>query len=213
MQYQIVFQPSYAILIVSLGAGERVRAEPGALVSMAAGVQIEDGTAGNGIAVCDLVAAEAGDEVSLAPALPGDIAAIDLAEGQVLLVPATTYLASADGVAIEPAPAGATLFPGEQHGLLRLTGPGTVFVGSFGALRAVDLEAGHSYVVDGGHLVAFDGQMGEQAARDGKWKTTSDGGAGRAVSLNGPGRLWLQSRSLAALAERLAAPRGHGHSG
>ena len=37
MQYQVVFQPSYALLIVGLDAGERVRAEAGAMVSMAAG--------------------------------------------------------------------------------------------------------------------------------------------------------------------------------
>ncbi|HET7603601.1 MAG TPA: AIM24 family protein, partial [Gemmatimonadales bacterium] len=41
MQTEILYQPAYALCRVMLSAGESMRAESGAMVSMSGGVQIE----------------------------------------------------------------------------------------------------------------------------------------------------------------------------
>jgi uncharacterized protein (TIGR00266 family) len=202
MQYQIVFQPSYALLIVGLDAGERVRAEAGALVSLSSSISVEPSPdSGDSLVVKDLVAAEAGSDVSLAPVLPGDIGAIDLRPGQDLFVQSGAYLASADGIEVDTAfGEGRRFFSAPGTFLMRLHGAGTAFVGSYGALRQVDLVAGQEFAVDTDHVVAFDSGVGYDVPRgDANWQGAA---GGLVVKLTGPGRLWLQTRSPAALAKR-----------
>jgi uncharacterized protein (TIGR00266 family) len=160
---------------------------------------------GETLFVNDLVAATDGSEVTLAPALPGDICAIDLPGGRDLFVQSGSYMASVYGIEVDTKfGAGRTFFSGEGLFLLRLSGAGTAFVSSYGALRQVDLAAGQSYIVDTGHVVAFDSGMGYEIQRaGGNWKTTLVGGEGLVVKLTGPGRLWLQTRSPGGLIDWL----------
>ena len=46
MQIAIKYQPSYSLAIVSLGAGESIQAESGAMVSMTSNIQVETGMKG-----------------------------------------------------------------------------------------------------------------------------------------------------------------------
>ncbi len=175
MQYQILYQPSYALLIVRIDAGERIRAEAGAMVSMSATVQIETKLGGGGLMgafkrsvlggetlfVNDLIATAPASEVTLAPALPGDIVAIDLPGGRDLFVQSGSYMASMPGIEVDTKfGAGRTFFSGEGLFLLRLSGGGTSFVSSYGAIRMVELGPGQQYIVDTGHIVAFDFRHG-----------------------------------------------------
>ena len=206
MQYQIVFQPSYALLIVGLDAGERVRAEAGAMVSMAASITAAHAPGSSAtLAVMERTATEPGSEVTLAPALPGDTAAIALAGSRDLFVQSGSYLASSDGLEVDTRfGAGTQFFSGAGLTLVRLHGAGTAFVSSYGALREVELAGGQSYLVDSGHVVAFESGMGcELVGGSANWKTTHAGGKGVVVKLTGPGRLWLQTRSPGGLKEWL----------
>ena len=205
MHHQIVFQPSYALLIVGLDAGDHVRVDAGALVSMAATIEVDpDPDAGPGAtrAINDLAATAPGSEVTLAPALPGDICAIELPPGGDLLVGSGSYLASAEGIEVgAEADAGRPFFAGTGLSLLRLSGTGTAFASSYGALRQVDLGPDQAYLVDTGHVVAFDADLGYEIEPAGvRWKTAAGGDEGPVVKLTGPGRLWLQTRSPGSLA-------------
>lgn len=206
MQYQIVFQPSYALLIVGLDAGERVRAEAGAMVSMAASITAAQASASSAtLALMELTATEPGSEVTLAPALPGDTAAIALAGARDLFVQSGSFMASSDAIEVDTRfGAGTQFFSGAGLTLVRLHGAGTAFVSSYGALREVELAGGQSYLVDSGHMVAFESGMGcELVGGSANWKVTHPGGKGVVVKLTGPGRLWLQTRSPGGLKEWL----------
>jgi uncharacterized protein (TIGR00266 family) len=129
------------------------------------------------------------------PALPGDIAVIEL-DGQELLVQSGSYLAASAGVQVDTKWSGAkTFFGGEGLIMLRVTGKGTLIVSSYGAIHPVELTAGQSYVVDTGHLVTFESHMKYQVKKVGGWKSTLFSGEGLVAELTGPGRLTLQTRS------------------
>ena len=58
------------------------------------------------------------------------------------------------------------------------------------------LEAGQSYTVDTGFVVAFDESVQFDVHKaGGSWKTTILGGEGLVTRFTGPGRLWIQTRS------------------
>ena len=218
MRYEIRYQPAYALAVVHLETGERFRAEAGAMVSMDETIRIETKTGGGlgsvlkrtvlggeSLFVNDMVATRDDSRLTLAPALPGDIAAVDLGAGQELLVQSGSYMASSPEVVVDTKfGAGKSFFSGEGLFLLKLTGPGTVLLSSYGAIVPLDLAAGESHVVDTGHMVAFDSTMGYEVRKaGGSWKTTLVGGEGLVVRVSGPGRFYFQTRSPGGLVDWL----------
>jgi uncharacterized protein (TIGR00266 family) len=79
--------------------------------------------------------------------------------------------------------------------LLKIGGAGDLFFSCYGALHPVTLAPGQEYVVDTGHLVAFEGGLQYTIRKAGGWKSAILGGEGLVCHCVGPGRLYLQSRS------------------
>lgn len=219
MRYEIRYQPSYSLAVVTLDAKERFRAEAGAMVSMDDSIQIETKTGGGlgsvlrrtvlggeSLFVNDMIATQPNSQVTLAPALPGDIAAVEIQPGRNLLVQSGSYLASTPEIVVDTKfGAGKSFFSGEGLFLLKLTGPGLSFLSSYGAIAQIDLAPGQGYIVDTGHMVAFDEGMGYEVRRAGNsWKTTLLGGEGLVCRITGPGRFFFQTRSPGGLVDWLA---------
>ena len=208
MQVEIRYQPSYSFALVTLDAGESIQTESGAMVGMSPGLQLQTAAqggflkslgrsllGGESFFLNTYSAQKQGDSVALAPALPGDIAVIEMT-GQELLVQSGSYLAASAGVQVDTKWSGAkTFFGGEGLIMLRVTGKGTLIVSSYGAIHPVELAAGQSYVVDTGHLVTFESHMKYQVKKVGGWKSTLFSGEGLVAELTGPGKLTLQTRS------------------
>ncbi|MGD8821172.1 MAG: TIGR00266 family protein, partial [Anaerolineae bacterium] len=132
---------------------------------------------------------------ALAPALPGDIAVIEMQDDS-LLVQSGSYLASSAGIEVDTKWSGAkTFFGSEGLIMLRVRGSGTLIVSSYGAIHPLELDAGQEYVVDSGHLVTFEEQIGFKVKKVAGWKSTLFSGEGLVVELKGPGKVTLQSRS------------------
>ena len=139
--------------------------------------------------------AEQPGQVTVAPALPGDIVALELT-GQTLLVQSGSFLAATEGVNVDTKwGGGKSFFSGEGLFLLRCTGQGTIWLSSYGAIHDIDLGVSEQYVVDTGHMVAFDDSVGYDVGRSGGWKSTLFSGEGLVVRLTGPGRFYMQTRS------------------
>ncbi len=218
MQYEIRYQPSYSLAVITLQPGERFRAEAGAMVSMSDSIQIETKTGGGlgsvlkrsflggeSLFVNDMVATQPNSQVTVAPALPGDIAPVEITAGRNLLVQSGSYLASTPEIVVDTKfGAGRSFFSGEGLFLLKLTGPGLAFLSSYGAIAAIDLGPGEAHVVDTGHMVAFDEGMGYEVRKAGNsWKTTLLGGEGLVCRITGPGRFYFQTRSPGGLLDWL----------
>ncbi|MGM0592031.1 MAG: TIGR00266 family protein [Halobacteriota archaeon] len=207
MDHAIDYRPSYALLTVSLDAGESIRSEAGAMVSYSDGIDIETRASGG---ILDslkrnvlggesffqntFVAREAG-EVTLAPPLSGDVVHHELAD-ETLLVQSGSYIASHPDIEVDTKFGGSrTFFGGEGLFLLELDGTGPAFLSSYGAIHEKELEAGERYTVDTGHIVAFEGQTTFDVETVGGLKSTLLSGEGLVCTFTGPGTVWLQTRS------------------
>ena len=207
MQFQVQYGPSYALGILALDAGDKIQAETGAMVSMSDTIKMDTGVQGGLLSglkrsvlggesfFINTFTAEAAGELTVAPALPGDILALEVADTPVL-VQSGSFLAATPDVTIDTKWGGSkTFFSREGLFLLKCTGKGTLFLSSYGAIHLVELTDGQRYAVDTGHMVAFDESVKYEVGRSGGWKSTLLGGEGLVCKLTGPGRFYMQTRN------------------
>ena len=207
MKYEVLYGPAYALGVISLDAGEQIQAETGAMVSMSDTIKIETGMKGGLMSglkrsvlggesfFINTFTAEQAGQLTVAPALPGDVLALEVA-GKTLFVQSGSFLCATPGVTLDTKwGGGKTFFSREGLFLLKCTGSGTVFLSSYGAIHLVELAQGQKYVVDTGHMVAFDESVQYEVGRAGGWKSTLLGGEGLVCKLTGPGRFYLQTRN------------------
>jgi uncharacterized protein (TIGR00266 family) len=208
MQVDIRYRPAYALAMVTLEPEEHIQVEAGAMVGMSTSLKLETKASGGllkslgrslfgkeSFFLNTFTGTTKGDSIALAPALPGDIAVIEM-QDESLLVQSGSYLASSAGIEVDTKWSGAkTFFGSEGLIMLRVRGTGTLIVSSYGAIHPIDLEAGQEYIVDSGHLVTFEEQIGFEVKKVSGWKSTLFSGEGLVVELSGPGKVTLQSRS------------------
>ena len=207
MDYEIKYSPAYALALIRLAAGEVLQAEAGAMVSKSDAIKLETAVRGGLLKglkrsvlggesfFINRFTAEQTGEVTVAPALPGDIMALSV-EGKTLFVQSGSFLAASNELEIDTKwGGGKTFFSREGLFLLKCTGTGTIFVSSYGAIHQITLAAGERHNVDTGHMVAFDETVQYDVARSGGWKATLFSGEGLVVNLTGPGRFFMQTRS------------------
>ena len=89
-------------------------------------------------------------------------------------------------------------FSGAGLFLIRCSGVGDLFFNTFGALVAVDVDG--TYVVDNGHIVAFTEGLEYQIGSIAGYKSFFFSGEGLVCRFSGQGRVWVQTRQLAAFA-------------
>ena len=205
---ELLYQPAYALARVTMDQGDSIRAEAGAMVSMNQAVQIETQATGGFLKslkrsvlggesffMNTFHATNGGAELTLAPTLAGDIATFNL-ENQDIILQSGSYLASELGITIDPKWGGSkSFFGGEGLFMLRCTGSGLLILSSYGAIHKVELASGQTYTVDTGHIVGFDAHLPYTIKKAGSWKSTIFGGEGLVVEYQGPGNLFLQTRS------------------
>ncbi|MBK9071583.1 MAG: TIGR00266 family protein [Myxococcales bacterium] len=220
MQYQIEHAPSYAWLRVQLAAGDEIDAEAGAMVSMTPGVAIATRlNAGKGVGFfhkflsffralarkffggetvfINNFSTASGGEVVLAPSLSGSITPQVISAGRSLFVQRGSYLASTGNINAVVRWGGLrSFFGGEGLTLLECKGDGEVFVNSYGDV--VEVPVNGTYIVDTGHIVAFENSLNFSVRKAGSMKSFLFSGEGFVCEFRGQGRLWIQSRNLSA---------------
>ncbi len=207
MKHEILYKPSYSLAVVNMECDEEIVAESGAMVSMSSGIAIETSARGGlfgGLArkflggesfFLNTFHADEAGEITLAPPLPGDVFHTDM-RNETLLVQSGSYMASSRDISVDTQWGGArTFFSKEGLFLLRVQGSGDLFLSSYGAIHIKELRRGESYIVDTGHMVAFDETVDYQVTRVGGLKSTLFSGEGLVCQLTGPGRILIQSRS------------------
>ena len=205
---------------IELAPNETVRAEAGAMVSMSGNVdlqsQVQGGLMGalkrmvtrESLFVSTFTAMGGAGEVILAPPVPATSSGRARREGapRPVLVVARVRGEGQARHRVRRLPwavrgRGALLHPGAS-------GPGTVLLSSYGAIVRRALPAGARYVVDTGHVVAFDARMPfevRKASRRGWIRSMLSGEAlvaeftGPARSIYRPGTSLARGRPLPAL--------------
>jgi uncharacterized protein (TIGR00266 family) len=211
--FEVLHQPSFALAVIQLQAEQSILAEAGAMVSMSANVELQSqmkgglmgalkrAVGGESAFVSTFTARGGPGEVSFAPGAPGDIAAIELSN-QIFMVQSSSYLAGDASLTVDTKWGGAkTFFGGEGLFVMQVTGTGLLLLTSFGAIHRKQLRAGERYVVDTGHLVAWEAslQYTLRKAASGFFRTMVSG-EGVVAEFTGPGELLIQTRNLAAFA-------------
>jgi uncharacterized protein (TIGR00266 family) len=206
MEYDISSRPSFALVTVSLDAGESIRAESGAMVSHDTTIEMETNATGGFLKSIrrafggesffqnTFSAASPGD-VQFAPPLPGDVSHVALTD-ETMYVQSGSYLAGDADLDVDTEFGGArTFFGGEGLFLLKVTGSGPLFLSSYGAIEEISLDDRDSFVVDTGHVVAFEDTAEFTVRRVGGLRSTLASGEGLVCEFGGSGTLWVQSRS------------------
>ena len=219
MQTELEFNPSYSLLTVNLAPGESVKAETGAMVAQQ-GVAMKTGTGGGGLfgGIRRMIGGEnffmntftaegGGGWVSLAPSSPGDIGSFELQPGRNLFIQSSSFLACTENVQTDTKFQGFRgFFSGESLFFIRAyaeQGIGTVYYNSFGAIKQVAVTPQEELVVDTGHLVAFSDEVEYSIGKVGGIGSLIAGGEGLVMKFRGQGRVWVQTRNLASLADKL----------
>lgn len=212
--WEIEHQGAFALAVVKLSAEQGISAEAGAMVSMSSNIDLHSELKGGVMGalkrfgggesafVSTFTAKGGPGEVTFAPGAPGDIVGIEL-RNQAFLVQSSSYLAGDSSLAVETKFGGMKSFlGGEGLFLLHVSGEGLLFVSSFGAIHRRMLRSGEQYVVDTGHLVAWEASMEynvRKAARSGFFRSMLSG-EGLVAEFNGPGEILIQTRNLRAFA-------------
>lgn len=227
--WAIEYQGAFALAVVNLQAEQAISAEAGAMVSMSSNVDLHSelkggvfgalkrAVGGESAFVSTFTAKGGPGEVTFAPGAPGDVAGIEM-QNQTFMVQSSSYLAGDTSLQVDTKFGGAkSFFGGEGLFVLQVSGVGLLLVSSFGAIHRKTLRQGELYVVDTGHLVAWEGHMQynlRKAAKSGFFRSFLSG-EGMVAEFNGPGEILIQTRNLAAFAGLLKPffPSQSGSSG
>ena len=227
--WEIVHQGAFALAVIKLQPEQAIAAEAGAMVSMSANIDLHSelkggvfgalkrAVGGESAFVSTFTARGGAGEVTFAPGAPGDVAGIEM-NNQNFMVQSSSYLAGDTSLKVDTKFGGAkSFFVGEGLFVLNVSGSGLLLVSSFGAIHRKRLRPGEQYVVDTGHLVAWEGHMQynlRKAAKSGFFRSFLSG-EGMVAEFVGPGEILIQTRNLAAFAGLLKPffPSQSGNSG
>lgn len=212
MQSNIELSPEYGLLEVEIQPGEKLISEAGAMVAMDSNIKLTSKSRGGilkGLKRKMLggesffqssyeVEGQAG-RVFLAPGSPGDIKELELQAGQSLMIQSSCYMASTSEVNLDTKWGGAKgFFSGTGMFLLKATGPGKVWITSFGALA--ERSVAGEFTVDTGHIVAFDDTLQYNISKVGGLKGLLFSGEGLVAKFTGHGILRMQTRNPSSFA-------------
>lgn len=223
MEHEISFSPAYSLLTVSLDTGESLRAESGAMVSHDTSIEMKTNATGGFLKSIsrsfggesffqNTFHATAPGEVQLAAPLPGDIVHHEL-NNETVYVQSGSYIAGDEDLDVDSSFGGSkSFFGGEGLFLLKVTGSGPLFMSSYGAIQEIDISGRDDFVVDTGHIVAFEDSVDFDVRKVGGLKSTLASGEGLVCEFSGDGTVWIQSRSQAAFLSWLIPKLPQTHS-
>ncbi|MFT5049910.1 MAG: hypothetical protein ACI8QZ_001303 [Chlamydiales bacterium] len=209
MKYDILSKPSYAVVEVHLEQGETIVSDSGAMAWMDTTISTQTSTRGGALAGLkrkflageslfqNTYTATAGaGTIAFAGGAAGDLVAIDMQDGELLLEKGA-YLASSDGIKADSKWSGLKGFFNEGLFILRCTGTGTLFFNAYGDIQEIDVDG--EYLVDNGYAVAWDPSLQYQLTRARRIRSFLFGDQ-IMLRFSGRGKLWVQSRSAQSLA-------------
>ena len=206
VDFRLNGNPEYGVVTVRLEPDETFLGESGAMSYMAPGTEVKARLLGGFLkaAVRKLVAGESllageyshtsGGKMSLSPSLPGAVVHHKLA-GDELTLTKGTFLACSPDIQLSTQFGGVrSFFSGEGAFVMKASGHGDLFFCSYGAV--IEREVTDEFIVDTGHVVAWDEGLSYKVGGMGGIKSTMFSGEGLTMRFSGRGRIWLQTRTL-----------------
>jgi len=213
MRYELRQKPDFAAVRVAFEQpGEELVVESAAMLGRDSAVRLETGLQGGFLAAAKrkllggeslftnrFTATAAGQTLWLAPAVEGDVEAVELQAGTPLFLASGAFLAAAPSVKLDTQwQGGRGFFTGAGLFLLAATGSGPLFFSAYGGIHAVDVGP-LGYVCDTGHVVAFSAGLTYRVTKLGGIKSLFFSGEGLVCHFSGHGRLWISTRNPGSL--------------
>jgi uncharacterized protein (TIGR00266 family) len=206
------------MLVVELEPEESITAEAGALTYMDPNIEVKTrrreksilGTIGlkllgaQSFFVNDYKAKQGPGEVAFVSAPVGDIETLEVKPKQGYIIQKASYISSTQDVELDVKWQGFTkgLF-GQGLFMIKVSGDGTLFINTFGAIDKHMLRADQTLIVDNFHLVAFSDTCNYKVKKFGGLKSTLLGGEGLVTEIKGPGDVYIQTKNLREFVEWL----------
>jgi len=216
--YQIKYQPSYSMLVLSLKEAQMIVAEAGSMTYMTPNIQVKTrareksilGTlgisilGGQSLFVNEYWPSQGQGEIGLVSAPVGDITKIDITRDKGYVIQKAAYIASSPAVNLDIQWQGFTKGTfGQGLFMIKTSGEGELFINCFGAIDKHILQPGETIVVDNFHLVGFSDTCQYQVQKFGGWKETLLSGEGLVTQVTGPGEVLIQTKNIRELVEWL----------
>lgn len=212
MKVEIEAKPVFAYLKVELQPGEKIIAEADAMATMSSELDMD--AKFNGGFFRGLLKKTFGGEslfvnhftnntnqpltLTLSQPTPGDIQVKTL-KGESYCLQGGAYIASDPTVKLGVKWAGfGSLIGGEGLFKLVVSGEGNVYFGAYGGI--IEHEVSGEYIVDSGHLVAYEPTMKLKPQLSGGIFSSFFGGEGFVTRVKGNGKIYLQTRNVSGLA-------------
>ena len=212
MQIEIINSPGNSAAKVALEGGEKLVAESGGMIAMSGSVSVATSSktkggggvmkglkrmlSGESFFLNTFTAPPQGGEVYLAPSLIGDMVIYELDGSCELIAQGTSFVGSGEDVEIDSNWQGwkSAMFSGESMFWLHFKGKGPIILNSFGGIYEKQVDG--DYIVDTGHIVAFENSLRFHVQKSGKsWFSAIAGGEGLVCRFEGKGRLFCQTHN------------------
>lgn len=205
-------KPAFAYVKVELEPGETIIAESDAMSSMSAELDLK--AKFNGGFLIGLAKKYLGGEslfvnhytnntnqtlsLHLTQATPGDVEIKELDGTRSYCIQKGAYIASEKGVKLGVKWAGfGSLIGGEGLFKLVVSGNGRVIFGAYGGILEKEIDG--EYIVDTGHLVAYEPEMKLKPQLAGGVFSSLFGGEGFVTRVEGKGKIYIQTRNISGL--------------
>ena len=200
--YRISHRDCNTVLTIQLAIGCPLDARPGAMIAMSPSIQLKGSykfsmkklVAGGEMSTSTFTGP---GELLLAPPMLGDITSLRLSGKESWSVSHDGYLASTQNVVkdYKRQGLGKAMFSGEGLWVYKISGTGLLWLTSFGAIIRKDLQEGEKYIVDNGHLVAWNVKYIMERVASGGLISGFASSEGLVCKFTGPGTVFIQTRN------------------
>ncbi|MGX8834631.1 TIGR00266 family protein [Amedibacillus sp. YH-ame6] len=218
MKYEIV-GGQLPVVVCKLDKNEKMFTESGGMCWMDDGFDMDSNTrgglmkgigrafSGESIFMTTYTSPRDQAEIAFGSSFPGKIVALNLAEGESKIVQKSAFLAAEDTIQLTTffrKRLGAGIFGGEGFILQKIQGPGTVFLEIDGDVVEKELAPGELIKVDQGYVAIFEESVQFEITTVKGLKNKFLSGEGFFLAtLQGPGKVWLQTMPFTVLADRI----------
>jgi uncharacterized protein (TIGR00266 family) len=214
MKYEIKGTP-LPVVICELDPEEFLITEKGSMSWMSPNMEMDTVGGGVGKALGRMFSGEALFQnkytakgakglIAFASSFPGQIMPLDIQPGKSMIVQKSAFLAAQPTVELSvhfQKKLGAGFFGGEGFIMQKLSGQGVAFVEIDGSVIEYSLQAGQSMMIDTGYLAIMDESVTMDIVTVKGLKNKLLGGEGFFnTKVTGPGRIWLQTMPISAVA-------------
>ena len=213
--YRISHRDSNSIVTIQLAVGAPLEAKPGTMIAMSPTMTLKGAVkfsmkkfvTGGEMSVSTYTGP---GELLLAPFSFGDITNIRLTGKEIWSASKDAFLACTTGVIkdYKAQSFSKAMFSGEGLFVCKFSGTGILWIQSLGAIIRKDLREGEKYIIDNGHLVAWNCKYTLERIASGGIISNLAASEGLVCKFTGPGTVFMQTRNPVAMAMYTAAHSG-----